>query len=96
MEETRILLRSLIPNGKQDQNVSAKALQLYKQLMIEANTQLGLFVLPEETFSKYETLMRVTLYEQMKKDLFAGEDPRAAIRRSEIQAETQMQTSVYT
>ena len=88
MEETKILLRSLIPNGKKEQNVTAKALLLYKQLMIEANAQLGLFVLPEETFAKYESLMRVTLYEQMRKDYFGGEDPRKAIRRSEIQTET--------
>jgi hypothetical protein len=52
--------------------------------MIEANTQLGLFVLPEETFGKYETIIRATLYEQMKKETFAGEDPRKALRRIDV------------
>jgi hypothetical protein len=42
-------------------------------------------VLPEETFGKYENLIRVTLYEQMKKEVFGGEDPRQVIRRAEIQ-----------
>jgi hypothetical protein len=53
-------------------------------------------VLPEETFGKYENLIRVTLYEQMKKEVFGGEDPRQALRRAEIQQETQIQTRVYT
>ena len=49
--------------------------------MLEADAQLGLFVLPEETFGKYESTIRVALYEQMKKQTFGGEDPRQALKR---------------
>jgi hypothetical protein len=31
----------------------------------------------------------------MKKETFAGEDPRKALKRLDIQTETQMQTQVY-
>ena len=88
MEETRILLRSLTETsenkGAEEDSVSIKALNLYKRLMIQANTQLGLFALPEETFGKYETLMRATLYEQMKKNTFDGEDPKKVYRRLDV------------
>lgn len=84
MEETRVLLQQLMPSDDPDHHVSLRALQLFRQLMIEANTQLGLFVLPEETFAKYENLIKVTLYEQMKKETFAGEDPRKALKRIDV------------
>ena len=49
---------------------------LWRELVIEANTQLGLFTLPEEFFGKYKNLIKITAYENAKKIM--GEDPRLA------------------
>jgi len=42
-------------------NVSLKkAKRLYKELLMEANAQLGLVQLPEDIFGKYKELIRIT------------------------------------
>lgn len=39
-----------------------EAMHLYRELMIEANTQLQLFALPEEIFGKYKEIIKSTAY----------------------------------
>lgn len=62
--------------------------------MVEANTQLGYFTMPEEIFSKYKELVKITSYDSMKEAL--GEDPRRAYKRQMIQHENQKGRGVYT
>jgi hypothetical protein len=57
-------------------------LQLYRELIVEANTQLGYLTMPEELFSKYTEIIKITTYEGLKKVL--GEDPRKAYKREQI------------
>lgn len=57
-------------------------LQLYRELMVEANTQLGLFTLPESMFAKYKEIIKITSYETMKQAL--GEDPRKFYKREHV------------
>ena len=63
--------------------------------MIEANAQLQLFKFPKDDFGEHEQLIRQTQYEAMKDYIFDGEDPRKALKRLEIQAETQQETRVF-
>lgn len=50
--------------------------------MIEANTKLGYFTLPEEFFGQYKEIVKITAYDRIKAEL--GEDPRKAMKRDEI------------
>ena len=61
-----------------------KAEKIYKELLVEANAQLGLLQLPEAVFGKYEHLIRATQYNEMKKVDFGGKDPRVEIKRLKI------------
>ena len=70
-------------------NVKKEELKLYQELLVEANAQLQLVQLPEEVFGKYEGLIRQTQYKALKENIYDGEDPRKAIKRLEIQAQTQ-------
>ena len=77
-----------------DEDYTPEGLQLYRELMIEANTQLGYVQLPEEIFGNYKELMKVTAYDAMKQVL--GEDPRKHYKREIINRENQSMRMVYT
>lgn len=96
--ETWEALKSLTLESNKDNkdvNIPASTLNLYQQLLVEANAQLGLYQLPEEDFGKHEPLIRLTQYETMKKYIFDGEDPKKSLKRLEIQANTQVETNVF-
>ncbi|CDW83616.1 UNKNOWN [Stylonychia lemnae] len=73
---------------------TADNIRLFRELMVEANTQLGFFQLPETLFGKYKEIIKVTAYHQMKDNL--GEDPRKLYKRLEIQRQNEEGRQVYT
>lgn len=92
------LTKLAIGYQKEDQKgnfVPAGAFKILRELFVEANSQLKLFRLPEDVYGKYESLIRITMYDQMKKTNFGGEDPRLAIKKERALAETQAETGVY-
>ena len=87
-----------IGKAKQDggeNHVSVKAINLFTELMVEANAQLQLITLPESTYGKYKELIKLTQYETIKQHWFGGEDPRLEFKREKIMAETMNETKVY-
>lgn len=70
-------IQSLINDSEEgkEANLASSSIAMYRELLVEANSQLQLFRLPEEQFGKYEALIRQTQYKEMKKNLYAGEDP---------------------
>jgi hypothetical protein len=68
-----------------DDTYTPENLQLYRELMVEANSQLGLFSMPESLFAKYKEIIKITSYDEMKKLL--GEDPKKVWKRESIQAD---------
>lgn len=57
--ETKILLQALADANKSTDNITLKrAEKLYKELLMEANAQLGLLQLPEAIFGKYTNLIK--------------------------------------
>lgn len=57
--ETKILLLALANSNENSDNITLKrAEKLYKELLIEANAQLGLLQLPEALFGKYKSLIK--------------------------------------
>ena len=96
-EETKLLLKKLATESDQEDNVTLKkAERLYKELLIEANAQLGLVQLPEDIFGKYRELIRVTQFEAMRKIDFDGKDPRVELKRMRIQAKNKVERQIYT
>ena len=89
-ETTRILLNQLFKSRQE----TPENLALFKELFIEANTQLGIFSLPEDIFGKYKELVRVTLNNVIFKQ--TGEDPRRIWKREMISAENQEERQIYT
>ena len=69
-------------------------MQLYRELIVEANTQLGYLTMPEELFAKYKEIVKITTYEGLKQVL--GEDPRKYYNREKISNENQEKRQVYT
>jgi hypothetical protein len=69
-------------------------LQLYRELIVEANTQLGFFSMPDELFGKYKEIIKMTSYESMKEAI--GEDPRKAYKRMFIEQQNKQFRHVYT
>lgn len=57
-------------------------MQLYRELVVEANTQLGYLTMPEELFGKYKDIVKITTYDGLKKVL--GEDPRKYYKRQQV------------
>ena len=62
-------------------------IKLYRQLMVEANSQLGLVKLPREAFCEFEYLIKLTQYNQFKEML--GEDPILNHKKQLISAQNQ-------
>ena len=62
-------------------------IKLYRQLMVEANSQLGLVKLPREAFGEFENLIKLTQYNQFKEML--GEDPILNHKKQLISAQNQ-------
>ena len=60
-------------------NETPENLMLYRELVVEANTQLGYFTMPEELFGKYREIIKMTTYDALKE--IEGEDPRKAYKR---------------
>jgi hypothetical protein len=58
-----------------------KAEKLYKELLMEANAQLGLVQLPENLFGRYKSLIKQVQYAEMQKIDFAGKDPRVELKK---------------
>ncbi len=81
--QTRVLLKQLLQEGGE----TPENLQLYRELVIEANTQLGLITMPEEFFSKYKEIIKITSYDELKKVI--GEDPRRAHKRYLVQKDNE-------
>lgn len=78
-------------------NITLKrAEKLYKELLVEANAQLGLMQLPEDIFGRYKQLIRITQYEEMKRVDFDGKDPRVELKREKIALENKNERQVYT
>jgi hypothetical protein len=50
--------------------------------------------MPEELFSKYKDIVKITTYEGMKEVI--GEDPRKAYKRMFIQETNKKQRQIYT
>lgn len=65
-----------------DDEPSPENQQLYRELLVEANTQLALFTMPEDLFAKYKEIIKMTQYEDMKGSM--QEDPRRAYKRLKI------------
>lgn len=57
-------------------------LQLYRELVVEANTQLGYFTMPEKMFGKFKEIIKMTAYDNLKETI--GEDPRLAYKREQV------------
>lgn len=80
-EPTIVMLKQLFEKEVE----TPENLALFRELMIEANTQLGFFSLPEDIYGKYKEIIRVTAYSGMKEIM--GEDPRKAYKRNKILAD---------
>ena len=88
--ETRILLQALADANKSTDNITLKrAEKLYKELLMEANAQLGLLQLPEAIFGKYTNLIKQIQFQEMRDKVFDGKDPRVELKRLQIQSENQ-------
>jgi hypothetical protein len=69
-------------------------LQLYRELVVEANTQLGYFTMPDEIFGKYKEIVKMTTYDSLKEQL--GEDPRKHYKRQQVLLENESNRNIYT
>ncbi len=67
---------------------------MYRELVVEANTQLGYLTMPEELFAKYKEIIKITSYDAMRQVL--GEDPRKMYKREMIRQENEEKRMVYT
>lgn len=47
---------------EQEKMLEPKEIDLYRKLMIEANTQLGFISLPKEVYGQFENLIKHTTY----------------------------------
>lgn len=63
-----------------------KSKKLWKQLIVEANAQLGLVQLPAKVFESYRELIRQTVHREMQEKEFGGALPKKAIKYKRISA----------
>eukprot|EP00347_Sterkiella_histriomuscorum_P017245 403350129 len=78
----------------QQEQETPENLQLWRELFIEANTQLGYFTLPNDVLEKYKDIVRVTFRNMQKEQL--GEDPERHMKRKSVLLESQRELGVAT
>lgn len=90
--QSRVLLSQLLKGN--ESYATPENLQLYRELVVEANTQLGYFTMPEEIFGKYKEIVKMTTYDSLKDQL--GEDPRKHYKRQQVLLENESNRNIYT
>ena len=76
--------------------VPRQAFELQRELIMEANAQLGLLKFPESSYGEYKELIKATIYKMFKEDVYGGQEPRLAQKIEKIQQVTMQETGVYT
>lgn len=75
----------MLLNSLKEGQATPDAINLWKELVLEANTQLNIFAVPEEIFGEYKELIKITAYDCLKKAY--GTDPRKEYKRFVINEE---------